>query len=571
MKPINNKLNVYAKKTQKFYNKSRKTLNKPRNKSRIYKLVLALSATLFLVTTIYAGFQASNTYSTDSNAIILTQQFSKDASYPAIVPGPHATLLIIPLVFIQGHLPYHYASFTIVNIGLILITMTAWAFLLIKLFGRKYEVPILIFLSSLIFTSIAFSLSLGYTTIRNIEYPIVLWFVMIISGLIKGREYTKKQLILPVIGSVLFSIVLAGDSFFNYAILLPLLVVIAWYWVQSKEFTVRMAKAIGLMVAVVIGAKALKFVLETAHIIHFDYTYWGPNVLLPTAKLWQSMAVALQQVLDLHGAAIFGKVVFYHNLSLFINFGLVIAGLVSMFFILAEANQNYRIKKGLGDDITNNSFVFTVMAVSYFVVFFIYSLSGYAIATLPNGQIIDDHNARYISLMPLISVIGLMWLLKKYYPKHFAFQSILCIVLILGIATSYTAISRTYADRSAQLELAPSRSTVDSLVDILKQNNVKKVTADYWYGPVIRFWSNKTIGLAQQVGCAPPILAATASQFTHQKGINTALIIDRGGLNYGYWTCTDDEIRAGFGEPTKELQVPGAAAGTQVNIWIYDN
>lgn len=561
-------LKNYEQRAQLLYKKAYNYVNVPKRRSFIYYALLAFAIALLLATTVYAGYQASNTYSTDSNAVILTQQFSKGISFPVVLPGPHATLIIIPLIYLQGHLPYHYTSFTIVNIGLVLVTMVAWAFLLIKLFGRRYEIPILILLSSLIFTAVAFSLSIGYTTIRNIEYPIALWFVMIIAGLLKGLRYSRKQLALAAIGSILFSIVLAGDSFFNYAIILPLLVVIAWYWVQSREFTMSMVKAIVLMAAVFVGADALKLVLSKAGIIHFDYSFWGPNVILSTDKVWQSVGVALQQLLQLHGAYIFGQVVNYHNVATFFNFGLVLASIVGLGFILRNANRSYRNKEGLT---SNNDFVFAVMAVSYFVAFIIYALSGYAIATLPSGQIVSDQNARYISIMPFISVIALVWLLKNYYKRHIAFIAIICAVLVVGIATSHSAVSAAYSQRTDQLELAPSRTSINNLIGILKNNDVTEVSADYWYGPIIRFWSNSTIGLAQQVGCSPPVLSTNANEFIHQKGINTALVIDRGGLNYDFWTCTDPQLLQFYGTPTKEFQVQGAAPNTLTEIWIYDN
>lgn len=574
MKSAKKQLKRHGVKSRQFYDKSHKFMTTPRHKSLIYRVLLALSIILLVSTAAYAGLHASDTYSTDANAIILTQQFSKGASYPAILPGPHATLIIIPIVFIQGHLPYHYTSFTLVNTGLVLVTMLAWAFLLIKLFGRRYEIPILIFLASLVFTSIAFSLSIGYTTIRNIEYPIALWFVLIVGDLLRKRlKYSRKQFVFATAGSALFSIVLAGDSFFNYAILLPLLFVMVWYWVQSREFTANMLKALGLLVGVVIGASLLKLVLSKAGIIHFDYTFWGQNSILPTDKIWSAVGVALQQFLDLHGASIFGQVVNYHNLSIFVNFGLTLAGLVGLLHILRDANRNYRNKQGLNDTIVagNNDFALVVMAVSYFVVFLIYVLSGYAITTLPNGAIISDQNARYISLMPFISVIGLVWLVKKYYTKHVAFLTVLCLVLVLGIITSYPGISLAYKERAGQLELAPPRSSISNLIGILNQNDIKQVSADYWYGPIIRFWSDSSIGLTKQVGCDPSILSTDANNFTRQRTHNVALIIDRGGLNYSYWTCTDDQLLQFYGTPTKKLQVPGAAPNTFVDIWVYDN
>jgi hypothetical protein len=238
--------------------KKYKQLSTPARKRAAYNVALVLSVVLLFLTTTYAGLRANIAYSTDSNAIVSAQLFDKTARLPVVVPGPHSNLLVDPLFYIQGHLPYHYTSFTLGNVSLVLITMIAWAFLLIKLFGRKYEIPILLLLSCLILTSVMFSLSLGYTAIRNIQYPIALWFVMILNDLLRSkRKYTRRQFWLAAIGSVLFSLTLGGDSFFDYGVLVPLFAVIVWYWAQSQKFTRNMVKATALLVAVFVGAELM--------------------------------------------------------------------------------------------------------------------------------------------------------------------------------------------------------------------------------------------------------------------------------------------------------------------------
>ena len=177
--------------------------------------------------------------------------------------------------------------------------------------------------------------------------------------------------------------------------------------------------------------------------------------------------------------------------------------------------------------------------------------------------------------MPLISIIGLVWLLKSYYKQYAVLLCILCTVLVLGIATSHPAVRTAYASGAKQLELAPLRSSVNEIITILNSNTVSKVATDYWYGHTLRFWSADPALVASQAGCnstQPSVITApNGDVFTHQKGINTALIIDRGGLNYGFWTCTDAQLIEMYGAPSKQLEVPGAAPGTVVKIWIYES
>jgi len=546
----------------RIYNRALKHLSTPARQTAAYNLALVLSIALLLVTTAYAGLRANIAYSTDSNAIVSAQLFDKTAKRPIVVPGPHSNLLVDPLFFIQGHLPYHYTSFTIGNVSLVLITMIAWAFLLIKLFGRKYEIPILLLLSSLILTSVIFSLSLGYTAIRNIQYPVALWFVMIVNDLLRStRRYTRRQFWLAVIGSVLFSITLGGDSFFVYGVLVPLAVVIIWYWAQSQKFTRTMVKAAALLVAVFVGAELMKAILSAANILDFNFAFQGQNTIIPTHSLAPSITFALQQLLDLQGGNIFGQVVHLHNLATFVNFGLFLAGLVGLVMVLVRANRSYRLKAGIADD---NNFVFVAIAVSYFVVFWIYVLSGYVITTLPNGQIISVQNTRYISFMPLLGTVGIIWLLKNYYSKARALVAVICVVFVISMAVGFSGVNTAYKS-GVQMELAPSRASINQIIDILHQNDVNTILADYWYAPVLTFWSNSQFGLAAQPTCAP---TGQGHQFTQKKGTKTALIIDRGGLNYAFWNCSDEHIVQTYGTPVKKLEVPGVTSNP-VQIWIY--
>lgn len=544
------------------YKKILKYFSKPARQTTAHKVALVLSILLLLGTTSYAALRANIAYSTDSNAIVSAQLFDKTAKTPIVVPGPHSNLLVDPLFFIQGHLPYNYTSFTIGNVSLVLITMIAWAFLLIKLFGRKYEIPILLLLSSLILTSVMFSLSLGYTAIRNVQYPVALWFIMIVSDLLRSkRKYTSKQFWLAVTGSVLFCLTLGGDSFFIYGVLAPLVVVIIWYWAQSQKFTRNMVRATLLLVAVFAGAELIKAILSATNILEFNYAFWGQNTIIPTRSLAPSFTIALQQLLNLQGGNVFGQVLYLRNLAIFVNFGLFLAGLVGLVMILVRANRNYRQKVGIADD---NSFVFVTIAVSYFVVFWIYVLSGYVITTLPNGQIISVENTRYISFMPLLGTVGIIWLLKNYYSKARSFVAVVCAVFVISMAFGFSGVNSTYKS-GVQMELAPSRDSINQIIYILRENKVNTILADYWYAPVLTFWTNHEFGLAAQPTCTP---TEKQAKFTQAKGTKAALIIARGGLNYAFWPCTDQHLEKTYGAPVKKLEVPGVTSNP-VQIWIY--
>jgi hypothetical protein len=168
-------------------------------------------------------------------------------------------------------------------------------------------------------------------------------------------------------------------------------------------------------------------------------------------------------------------------------------------------------------------------------------------------------------------VISIVWLIKTYYQKHVAFVVVLLAALILSIASSHHYVSDNYNSGAQNLELTPSKVSIDNIDNILKTNGVTQVAADYWYGPVISFWTNGSIRLAPEVGCTPSVVNTPINtQYTKNKNIKSALIIDRGGLNYSFWSCSDPQLSQIYGQPSKQIVVPGAALNTIVEIWIYN-
>lgn len=268
----------------------------------------------------------------------------------------------------------------------------------------------------------------------------------------------------------------------------------------------------------------------------------------------------------MHGSYIFGQILNYHSLAVFVNFALLLVGFAGVLMVLSQANRSFRNNKGLADE---NNLTIVVMAISFFVTFLIFALSGYAIATLSNGQIVSAENARYISLLPLITVLAIVWVLKNYYAKHVALLCVLCIVLVGGIVTSYPAIKAAYISDTQKLEISPSRDSINQIITHLQNNDVQEASTDYWYGHTLRFWSKGTIGLAPVLSCDESMLTtANGTLFTKQSH-NTALIIDRGERNYGFWQCTDDQLIQFYGVPSEQYEVPGAGPNPPVKVWIY--
>jgi len=184
-------------------------------------------------------------------------------------------------------------------------------------------------------------------------------------------------------------------------------------------------------------------------------------------------------------------------------------------------------------------------------------------------QLVSSGSSRYISFLPFISFIGFIGLLKTYYKDYRNLVYLIVAVLFFGIVTSLPAISSTYKLTSQNNQY--SRTSLNTIIGVLKKNDVHEIVTDYWYGPPIKFWSHNTINFAQEVGCDQPLPFNTRQDwFKPQPNIKSALIVDRGEMNLGYWACTNSQLVSIYGNPIKKVIVPGINPNTHVTIWIYN-
>jgi hypothetical protein len=516
----------------------------------LYNAALGFSIIILIATVSYAALRTSTYFETDSDAIIATQQFSGNiARHSVTLPGVHANLLIIPLLFIQGHLPYHYASFELVNIGLVLATMVGWAYLVIRVFGRKYEIPIILLVSSLAFTSVTYNVNIEYTTIRNIEYPIALWFILIINRLISEVRLSRRQLIETGIGSILFCIVLAGDNLFNYAAVAPILVILAWYSWKKGKLDRQIAIGGSVSIGTAIGAILLKSILVASGLLILDYQTLGPTKIVAFNAFWPSLSLALRELIELEGGLIFGQNLTLQNLSTFIDFILLVVSTIGLGLMLRVVLQKNLNRRAINN---RNDFVFGTIGLSFFIVFFVYILSG----------LVNAGDSRYITFLPLISIIGLVWLVDRYYRSHRALLPIICVLLLLSMIVSYPHIRSTYR---ANAQISDSNlAALDNIIALLKDNNVHAVLTDYWYGPPVKFWSNNVIQFATLTGCNQPMAySSQKSWYTPQEG-KSAII------NAGNWNCSSLQLADMYGKPTKTVTMSGISANSSVTISIYN-
>ncbi len=187
--------------------RSSKSLDAFKNRLKTTPVILAvIGCLLLLTTTLYGAKQANYAESNNSDNLVLPYLFKSFKRHDIVLASQHSNILNFPLYVVQALLPYNYLTLSLVNIGLVCITVFVWAYLLVRIFGKKYIALICIVLSAFLLTSYMLQSQILGNTARNIEYPIGLGFLLLINQILKKRPLPRRYLILGIIDFLLFSV-----------------------------------------------------------------------------------------------------------------------------------------------------------------------------------------------------------------------------------------------------------------------------------------------------------------------------------------------------------------------------
>lgn len=230
---------------------------------------------------------------------------------------------------------------------------------------------------------------------------------------------------------------------------------------------------------------------------------------------------------------------------------ILIISSIGLLLIIVKSSIRYRLQKTINN---SNEFIVTVLAISFFLIFFIYVLVG-------------QEATRYLTIMPLISVVGFIWILKTYYYNHKQLIYTSLVLLLMCLLFAIKPISSQYStsvQSSKQL-----RASLINVSTILEQNHVKNAITGYWYGASLRFWSHNKINFTPIVNCNTPLTVNIRKDWFTSK-IKSALVVNRIGNGTAFRGCTDSQLSLIYGQPVKKLLAIGSQPNTYVYIWIYN-
>lgn len=518
-----------------------------------------------LAVEVYSTLHANHYLSNIQDDLLYPYLFQHFSLNDIVVPSAHANTLKYPLFALQSVIPYNSVSLTIVNLTLAIGAVAWWVTLLMYIFGKKYLPIICTFLAAILFAGFIFHISFAETTIRNIEYPIGLSFIIVVNHFMNKNKTSRLQLYLAVVAFGLFALAVSGDHFMIYGFTVPILIVIAINWLQAKTANKKLLTALAITLgSTLCGLLFLKVIAHLGIVGLYSSTEFATKIL-PVSALGPSIAHATLQLLDLTGADIFGRELGLNTLLYFLNLFGLIFGIAGMFMIVRDSFKPLRSKL-----FEKNSFTISVLAFSFFVTYIAYIASNLVVVAQSNGTFTDASNARYITLMPLILVVGFIFFFTKVYPKRKEFYYIMLVVYAVAILFAIPTVKSDW--KPWDMFANHSKTTITNIISAAKENNVKAIVTADSLGAPVRFWSNNTIQYVSITGCTDrfPYNTRRSWGIIPVENGNTALVIDKSGIGSSYWSgCTYKQIADFYGQPSKVVYSTNLQGSNPIQIWIY--
>lgn len=524
-----------------------------------------------VVTTMSAVIAANNlTANSDSNVYpYLLQNITEPNQI--IVSSKHTNLLKFPFFFMQAILPINFTTYMIETSLLFVTTVFLWVLITIYSIGKNSLKPTLVTASVLMLASPLFNNEIVYSTVRNIDYPVALLFIVVLARFITGDLLGKRIIwnipvhYLKVAGvCALASVLIAGDMFFFYILAPSVIAMSLFAYLRYPNKPIRHRSIIAAVVATATALLgiALKKVLDIIGLYDIDAKY------------------LTDQKFELSALPIMIKSIIKQTMSLFgISFSEPHFVVTSIYTILALCLVLYgaiRLIRGLRKHPLDSGFLAVIGVVSIgLLVVAAYIASGLAVIKTANGSYVHSDNTRYLTLIPLAAVfVGSYIVARKVVPIPRRMHTYVTVAFVFGITFFVVNAVSSYG---RQIDNASPRKEAEiAVAKALESEHVSAAVTGYWYGSSMKLWSQSSLTYAVVAECNKPSPLNTRREWYKPSDTTkrSALVIDMsdGDLAFlGY--CKGTDLERIYGTPIKTLQVdtgPKPGLDKYVNIWIYD-
>jgi hypothetical protein len=373
--------------------------------------------------------------------------------------------------------------------------------------------------------------------------------------------------VLGIVLGILFALTIAGDSFFLYTIVSSILLVVFLWWFTADKAT-KSKQQFGLVAAYVLGCGVLAVIMREAVKVlgiarYFTDPVFLPHIL-PLNHLGPSISTAITQLLSLFDANIFGQKITPTHSLIFLNLLLLGIGIIGLVFILRDTAKVAERKALLGKLELPRVFTLAVTALAAFVMFGVYIVSDLVVVQSPTGVISTAHQERYLTMLPLLLIIGVAYFVWRNFEKRDLIMLGLPIIIALSILINVGSIKQSNSyDASLRInQIAVARAA--------QSNHIHLLLSGYWYGATTRFWSDGSVMYASVGSCnvPDPPINNRLSWYKPNPALHlSAILVVHQGIDLPYSSCPAQQLDAIYGKPVRIIPVN---APDEPDLWVYN-
>lgn len=513
------------------------------------------------IVVVYTGAATSLEKLGNADAVVYPLLFQDFNMNDSVVPTAHSLFFKYPLYWLQGALPFNIKTYTAVNVIIYAITIFGWLYFSTRLFGKKYLSSIALLLSTLLLAAPALCNELIYSTCRNIEYIIGFAFIFMYAQFLRNPS-TLSQLpvskkILYTLVAVSMSLVIASDSY-QAAIFMPAAIVIATYiFLKAKKTRSKVLQKAAITAILLALFSTLLGLVIRKLVEVFGLVEYAPNIAQTAITSWPQLIASIShlghQLLFMSGADIFGKAISVTNSIYFLGLCIFILSTYCWYRFIRNS-----IKQPLNSLFVDRNIEILMLGLVGIFTVVIYFITGNVVGVTSEGYI-PSGAQRYISIVPLILVLGVIIGLKFYTPKRNKELniSILCVTLPLIALVSLQSI---YASMPIEKSTVTQRHI--KIAQILNDNGVEMFAGDYWYGATVKMFAPLSDYTTLGLDCRTmtPLFNNKLSSVTPSQNTKiSATIISN--ANY------EKNCRKNLGKPSRSITVEDKL---KIDFYNYD-
>lgn len=504
---------------------------------------------VLLSVSIYIGTEASLFQRTTSDQFLSTFIFGDILNGAPMISSDHTNIIKLPLLWLQDNLSYSLPSYIALNVFFIFSSIALWVYLTGRAFGKDVRTLSTFVFAAVLFGSTIFAINITMTTLRHIEYPLGLIFVLMISNLLISK---RKYVLYKTIGAaILLALLILNDKYFLYTLAPATLFGVLIFAIKARVSHRKIAYSLAAILAGIILGILLPRIINATGIISIIPGYVQLSHIVGFEQLSNLLWLCINQTIDLFGGLFFGQEVRLRNLSMLVFFMIPVIGMLGV----------GTVTKHYGSNKTSIAYFFHIILISWLALAYAsYILSGTA----------NVSNIRYLTILVYIGVTYFSWFAVRLLKNHRFLIVALCLFMVLLIPLSYPRTHSTYKTLIDGSSI--QTGAAKKIVSVLDENNIHQLIAPTGYSS-LGFYSTQRLNNIVTRDCTVAVPWANNAAWIYQGNYSrSAYLFEE--AEYAVTTnnfCPEPKIVQSYGKPEKIIDVPSIYTTRRpAKLYIYN-